>query len=103
MKKLKQRWNIKSNFQLFIILLVFSLNGSLSLFFAKPILTFFGITIDSLNPILFWVLRILIVFIMYQFLLVALGTVFGQYKFFWNFEKKMLSRLGFKRLIHSQD
>jgi len=101
MKKLKQRWNIKSNLQLFIILLVFSLNGSLSLFFAKPILTFFKITTESLNPILFWVLRILIVFIMYQFLLVALGALFGQYKFFWKFEKKLLIRLGFKRLMNN--
>ncbi|RZN83354.1 MAG: diacylglyceryl transferase [Winogradskyella sp.] len=99
MKKLKQRWGIESNFQLFIILLVFSLNGSLSLFFAKPILTFLGITIETLNPILFWALRILVVFIVYQFLLVALGALFGQYKFFWKFEKKMLSRIGFKQLV----
>lgn len=100
MNKLKQRWNIESNLQLFIILLVFSLNGSLTLIFSNPILTFFGITKEALNPIVFWFLRILMVFTVYQFLLVILGALFGQYKFFWNFEKKMLSRLGFKRLIN---
>lgn len=102
MKKLKQRWGIESNFQLFIILLVFSLNGSLSLLFAKPILSIFGITKEILNPILFWGLRLLIVFIVYQFLLVILGALFGQYKFFWNFEKKMLSRLGLKRILNTK-
>jgi hypothetical protein len=99
MKKFKQRWNIESNFQLFIIFLVFSINGSLSLIFAKPILAFLGITTETLNPIIFWILRLVVVFIVYQFLLVAIGTLFGQHKFFWEFEKKMLRRFGLKQLI----
>jgi len=39
-------------------------------------------------------------FVIYQVLLVILGTLFGQHKFFWNMEKKMLSRIGLKRLFN---
>ncbi|HCO85018.1 MAG TPA: diacylglyceryl transferase, partial [Arenibacter sp.] len=38
--------------------------------------------------------RILLIFPIYQFLLVIYGWLFGQFKFFWEFEKKMLSRMG---------
>lgn len=95
MKKLKQRWNITSNFQLFIILLVFTINGSLSVVIAKPITTFIGISSETTNPVIFWTVRIFLMFIIYQILLVVIGTLFGQHKFFWNMEKKMLSRIGF--------
>jgi uncharacterized protein with LGFP repeats len=95
MKKLKQRWNIASNFQLLIIFLVFTINGSLSVAIAKPITNFIGIYSDSTNPLIFWTVRIFLMFIIYQILLVVIGTLFGQHKFFWNMEKKMLSRIGF--------
>jgi len=94
MNKLKQRWNITSNFQLIIIFLVFTINGSLSVAIAKPITNFIGISVETTNPFIFWTVRILLMFIIYQILLVVIGTLFGQHKFFWNMEKKMLSRLG---------
>lgn len=99
MKKLKQRLNIDSNLQLLIILLVFAINGSLSVVLAKPFMQFIGISISTIHPILFWSFRILLMFVLYQILLVVIGTLFGQHKFFWNMEKKMLSRLGFKKLF----
>jgi hypothetical protein len=39
------------------------------------------------------VLRLLLIFPIYQILLVFVGFIFGQFSFFWNFEKKMLERL----------
>ncbi|CAA0189498.1 conserved membrane hypothetical protein [Tenacibaculum maritimum] len=93
-QKLKKKWGITSNFQLLIILLVFSINGSLSVWLAKPILQFLGINATHLNPILFLTLRILVMFVLYQLLLVIIGTLFGQYFFFWSMEKRMLNRLG---------
>jgi hypothetical protein len=103
MKKLKERWNITSNWQIAAILLVFSFTGSASIFVGKPIIKFLGISKENLNPILYWVLYILLAFIFYQILLVAIGWLFGQYKFFWEFEKKMLRRLGFKRFLKDAD
>ncbi|CAA0198357.1 DUF6787 family protein [Tenacibaculum maritimum] len=98
-QKLKKKWGITSNFQLLIILLVFSINGSLSVWLAKPILQFLGINATHLNAILFLTLRILVMFVLYQLLLVIIGTLFGQYLFFWSMEKRMLNRLGIMGIL----
>jgi hypothetical protein len=99
MSSLKERWGITSNWQILIILFVFSITGSSSLFVAKPIIKFIGITKENLNTTVYWILYVLISFIFYQIMLVFFGWLFGQFKFFWNMEKKMLSRLGFKRFF----
>lgn len=99
MNKLKERWGIESNFQIAIIFIVFAITGSTASYIGKPILGFLNITPDTLNTVLYWTIRILILFIMYQFLLVFFGWLFGQHKFFWSFEKKMLSRFGLKRFL----
>lgn len=103
MKKLKERWNVQSNFQLIVIFIVFSVTGSTSLFVAGPVLHFFSINREAFpeafyGAIFYYTLRILIIFPIYQVLLVITGAIFGQFKFFWTFEKKMLCRLGFKNL-----
>tara|TARA_B100000780_G_scaffold67149_1_gene44351 strand:- start:4272 stop:4580 length:309 start_codon:yes stop_codon:yes gene_type:complete len=96
MNKLKEKWGITSNFQISIILIVFSITGSLAVTIANPVLNIFGLYRDSISPFLFWPIRILIIFPIYQVLIVIIGALFGQFKFFWEFEKKMLVRFGFK-------
>ena len=97
MNKLKEKWGITSNYQIIIILLVFSITGSIAVWIAKPVLNLVGLDKEGVSPWLFWPIRIFIIFPIYQILIVIIGTLFGQFKFFWAFEKKMLSRLGFKR------
>ena len=97
MNKLKEKWGITSNFQIIIILLVFSITGSVAVWIAKPVLNLVGLDKEVVSPWLFWPIRIFIIFPIYQILIVIIGTLFGQFKFFWGFEKKMLTRLGFKR------
>lgn len=93
MKKLKERWDVTSNKQIVIIFLVFAITGFSSLQLAKPFLTLIGIP-DTFEPHwLYRVLRLLLIFPIYQVLLVFVGFIFGQFSFFWNFEKKMLERL----------
>ena len=94
MEKLKKRWGIKSNFQIFLILVVFAINGSFAAWVAKPITNFIGLSQETLHPFIFWPIRILLIFPIYQITLPIVGLVFGQFKFFWNFEKKFLSRIG---------
>mgnify|MGYP001582075693 CR=1 FL=1 len=96
MRKLKEKWGITSSFQLIIILIVFSVTGSIAVWIAKPLLDFVGLDKTTLSPWVFWPIRISIIFPIYQVLIVIIGALFGQFKFFWNFEKKMLVRLGFK-------
>ena len=97
MKRLKEKWGITSNFQFIIILIVFSVTGSLAVWVAKPILELVGLDKSAVSPCVFWPIRIAIIFPIYQVMIVVIGALFGQFKFFWAFEKKMLVRLGFKR------
>jgi len=101
MKKLKDRWGIDSNWQLFIIFLVFAVTGSSSAKLAGPLCELLNITKDNTHWSIYWTLRILLIFPIYQVLLVSFGWIFGQFQFFWAFEKKMLSRLGLSKLFTS--
>lgn len=93
MRELKQRWGIETNFQLTIIFIVFAITGSASAWLSKPFCIWLGITKEDLG---FWFtpVRLLLIFPLYQVLLVVIGFLFGQFKFFWAFEKKMLKRMG---------
>lgn len=88
MQKLKERWNIRSSFQLIMILLVFSINGSLAVWIAKPIMEFIGLDREFTNAFIYWPLRILLVFVAYQFTLPMVGFCLGQYTFFKRFSKR---------------
>ena len=96
MRKLKQRWNITSNWQLTVIFIVFAITGSTSAKLAAPLTEAIGITSDN-GWYIYWPIRILIIFPAYQVLLVFFGWLFGEFHFFWYFEKKMLRsmKLGF--------
>ena len=104
LNRLKEKWDIKSNFQIIVILIVFALTGSASVKFAGPVLVFLNINITMFEDILlgkvfYYLLRIIIVFPIYQILLILIGTLLFQFKFFWQFEKKMLSKIGLKFLF----
>ena len=106
MQKLKQKWNVTSNFQLVIIFIVFAITGSTSVYVAKPFLEYINLDRTHfgegfLGGLGYYTLRILLVFPFYQVLLVVIGAIFGQFKFFWNFEKKMLNRLSGGLLFNS--
>ena len=99
---LKAKWNIESNIQFFIIMLVFSITGSLALLVAKPILVFTGINPVNTSLWIYILVRIIILFPIYQVLILIVGWLFGQFSFFWNFEKKILKRLGFNRFFKDE-
>ena len=91
-EKLKKRWNIKTNIQLVLILIVFSITGSASAWVSKPFVEWMGLSKEDMPLLLFIILRLILIFPFYNVLLILIGTVFGQFKFFWAFEKKMFSR-----------
>ncbi|WP_369049023.1 DUF6787 family protein [Tenacibaculum sp. UWU-22] len=94
MEKLKKRWGIKSNWSVIAIIIVFAINGSFSAWVAKPITEFLGLHPTGLHPLLYWFLRIILIFPIYQITLPIVGWLFGQFRFFWSFEKRFLTRLG---------
>ncbi len=99
MEKLKERWGVSSNWQIVVIFVVFAITGSTAAKIAGPITNLLGISGDTTPGYIYWPIRILLIFPIYQVLLVAFGWLFGQYQFFWNFEKKMLRRIGLGRFL----
>lgn len=100
-EKFKERWNITSNFQIVLIFIVFAINGSFAAWIATPITGLIGISSEATNPWIYYPIRILLVFPIYQLTLPIVGFVFGQFKFFWAFEKKMFSRFRRKSKVKS--
>ena len=95
MNRLKEKWGVSSNFQLTIIFIVFAITGSTAAFLSKPFTNLVGINKENLGW-MYMPIRLLAIFPIYQVLLVIIGAIFGQFSFFWNFEKKMLYRMKMK-------
>lgn len=92
LNKLKKRWEVSSNFEVLIIFTVFAITGSTSAYLSKPFTNGLGITKEAFG----WIaipIRLIIIFPIYQVLLVLIGSIFGQFRFFWKFEKKILKRM----------
>ncbi len=92
MNKLKKRWGITSNWQFYVIFTVFAITGSTSAILSKPVTNYIGLTKETLG-FFYLPIRLLLIFPIYQVLLVLIGYVFGQFTFFWSFEKKLLRRI----------
>ena len=92
LKNIKNRWGIESDFQFITILIVFAITGSTSLLISGPILDFINLKqLITVNWV-YWLVRIIIIFPIYQLLLIVIGSLFGQYKFFKNFIKRMFKK-----------
>ncbi|MGV8095103.1 MAG: DUF6787 family protein [Mangrovibacterium sp.] len=95
LNKLKQRWNLKSNLQLFIILFVFSISGSITIFVKTFILSWINYSPEW--PVYVKIMMYLFIIIpVYQLILLSVGTLLGQFDFFWRFGKKTMRRFGIK-------
>lgn len=98
-KKLEKKWILQYRWEMIRVFIIFAMTGTSSVFVSRPLIKFIGITKENLNPLLYWVLYLIIGLIFYQILLVFFGWALGQFKFFWEFEKKMLRRFGLKRFV----
>lgn len=95
-EKIKKFLKVDSYFQLIIVLIVFSITGSLALFLSDYLLKILDISKNNYDPIFFYLLRIFFIFPIYQVLLIIIGTIFGEFNYFWKFEKKFLRKLGIR-------
>ena len=101
-KKLEKKWKLTYRWEMIRVFIVFAVTGSSSVFIGRPVLKLIGITKENLQPVLYWILYIVVGFIFYQILLVIFGWLFGQFKFFWDFEKKMIKRMKLGFLINDK-
>ena len=91
--QLVKKFQANSIQHLVIIFLVFALSGSGSLFITSPILEALSLeSIISSYPLYIFV-RIILIIPIYQLLLIIIASLFGQFNYFWKFEKKFLKRL----------
>ena len=100
-ERMRRKWGV-GPWGVLAILLAFSLAGSSVLYLARPILDY--MIPDA--PTWVWVLAyLLVIFPLYQILLLAYGTLLGQFGFFWKKEKqlgRLLLRL-FPRRPHREE
>jgi len=93
-QKLKKRWGIENDWQVAVILLVFTLTGFSFLFINPLIDRLLGLTEE--DP--FWIKAVIFVIItlpVYNLLLIIWGTLLGQHKFFKNFIIRFFRRILF--------
>ena len=93
-KKLYKRWGVTARWQLIAMFLVFAVTGSSSGRLSDPLMSLIGLDKNEISGWIYWPVRILLIFPIYQILLVIFGWIFGQYTFFKNFATKMASRMG---------
>lgn len=96
LKKFKAKWNIESDWQLIVIFVVFSITGSAAMVVRKLVFGWMGITPDTS----LWIkipLYIAILLPAYQLLLLVIGGLLGQFRFFYEFQKKNFRFMNRKR------
>lgn len=89
--KLKEKWKLKSALQVVLVLLTFICTGTSVLFIKKPFQQLVGI--DELQGWVKTVIYLLAILPIYNIMLLMYGFIFGQFKFFWEFEKRFFKRL----------
>jgi hypothetical protein len=89
LQKLKEKWGLKSIFQVLMVLIVFSLTGMTVVLVRPVVFSWFGFDQETS----FWtkaITYLLLIFPMYQILILVFGALLGQFAFFWEKEKKLL-------------
>lgn len=91
LNKLQSRWQVKSLRQVIVILVVFACTGFTVLLIKRPLFEYWFPTGDKpvWASILYWIL----IFPIYNVFLLFYGFIFGQFRFFWDFEKKFFNRM----------
>lgn len=88
---LQKRWKV-SKTDLLLILGVFAITGTTTAFLSRALPGWLGFTVEThWTPRL--LLRMAVLLFGYQAILLCVAFLFGQFPFFWRFEKKMLQRL----------
>ena len=88
--RLRRRWGVSTG-QVFVILLVFACTGFTVMFLKRPIVTLFAG--EGEQSLLLGAAYYLLVLPLYNAILLAYGTLFGQFRFFWDFERRCVTRL----------
>lgn len=98
-KKLKNRWKVNYRWEFIAIFLCFAVTGSSAGKISDPIMSLLQLPKETTRAWVYWPIRVLVLFPVYQVLLVIFGWLFGQHQFFKKFAIRMLSKLGLGFLV----
>lgn len=94
MDRLAQRWGVTPS-RVLVILLVFACTGFTVLFLKRPVVAYFAG--EGEQPLLFSILYYVLILPVYNVILLVYGALFGQFRFFWEFEKRFFRRITGKK------
>ena len=89
MQRLATRWGVSPS-RVIIILIVFACTGFTVMFLKRPVVHFIT---GGEQTLLFTVLYYLLILPFYNLFLLVYGALFGQFAFFWAFEKRFFRKL----------
>jgi hypothetical protein len=84
--------------QVIIVMVVFACTGFTVLFIKQPVIDFF--TNNGEQSGWFTFFYYLLILPIYNVILLVYGFLFGQFEFFWNYEKKMINRFKRKKVTN---
>lgn len=87
--KLQKKWGI-SGWRFFWVMIVFAFTGTTAAWLTAKITGWMNIESYSFA---WWSLKIGMLLIGYQILLLSYGFIFGQFAFFWQYERKILASM----------
>jgi len=88
---LKQRWDLNTTWQVLVVLFIFACTGFTVMFLKNPLLGLIDPSYKESTT--FTVLYYILILPVYNLILLFYGLIFGQFKFFWKFEKKFVKRM----------
>lgn len=88
--RLKKHWEVNTK-GLILILLTFAVTGTLTAWLSKKVAHW--VQLEQYG-FAWWTTKIVILIFGYQILILIIGYCFGMFSFFWEYEKKILRRLG---------
>lgn len=89
-RKLQQKWGI-NGWRFFRVMCTFAFTGITAAWLTAKITGWLEIEKWTIE---YWALKLFILFVGYQILLLSFGAIFGEFQFFWKYEKKVLRALG---------
>ena len=89
-QNLIKKFNAKSKVHLLVIFFVFGLSGSFSLWISSPVMAALDLKNILNNYPLYLLFRVLIIIPIYQLILIVIDSIFGEFQYFWKFERKFL-------------
>ena len=83
-QRLQKKWGV-SGFRFVLIFCVFAIGGSLTGYVGRRIMPVFNIP-PSFS---YWLVYVIVVTILWPFCILLVSVFFGQFSFFWEYEKKL--------------